>query len=397
MQSSDPRRFFETDAEQAKREKRAVKASNKFGSPIALKSKIVAAVVDPSSPSSTVFIAESAGTVRRVNVDDEGTGTVYRGPTAPVTSVAVGGSQDKTVFAGSWDKNIWSWDIDSRSPGRKYVGHSDFVKAIICAKVGGKNVLISGGSDKRIIVWDIDTGIRLHTLQDSGISMLAVQGLVIDPVQSSPDELYLVSASSDPHIRRWRIRLDSWEQVVEGSLVTPGSEQRTILVHETGVYKLVFDHDGEEVDLWTSSADGTAKCLSRLKNFSSEDSFNHGDHVRAMAVSDEWVITAGRDEDLKFWERTSGKVSYSLEGHYDEVTDLVVLKSPNRRQDRLCSVSIDGTVRTWPLEKGGLDAVIKEQEEAKIEKNKENETDTTEENLLTADEEAELAALMDDD
>lgn len=56
-------------AEQAKREKRAVKASNKFGSPIALKSKIVAAVVDPSSPSSTVFIAESAGTVRRVNVD----------------------------------------------------------------------------------------------------------------------------------------------------------------------------------------------------------------------------------------------------------------------------------------------------------------------------------------
>lgn len=330
-------------------------------------------------------------------MQDEGTSTVYRGPSAPVTCVAVGGPQDKTVFAGSWDKSIWSWDISSRSPGRKYTGHSDFVKAIICAKLGGKDVLISGGSDKKIIVWDINSGARLHTLQDPGISMLAVQGLVIDPVQSTPDELYLVSASSDPHIRRWRIRLDSWEQVVEGSPEAHGSEKRTILVHETGVYKLVFDHDGEEVDLWTSSADGSAKCLSRLKNFSSEDSFDHGDHVRTVAVSDQWVITAGRDEDLKFWDRSTGKLSYSLEGHYDEVMDLVILKSPNRRQDRLCSVSIDGTVRTWPLEKDGLDVIAKEQEESRTEKVEEDKADATQESLMTADEEAELAALMDDD
>lgn len=312
---------------------------------------------------------------------------MYRGPTAPVTSVAVGGPENRTLFAGSWDKTIWSWDIDSQKPGRKYNGHSDFVKTVVCGRLGGKDVLISGGADKKIIVWDVDTGARLHTLTDTLVNMMAVQHLVIDPVESTEDELSLVSASSDPHIRRWKVRLDAWEQVAE---VDPdGNEKRTVLQHETSVYKLVFDRDGDEVDLWTSSADGTAKCLSRAKGFAGDDTLNHGDHVRAVAVTDRWIITAGRDEDLKFWDRTSGKLLYSLVGHYDEVTDLVILRGAS---ERLCSVSIDGTIRTWPLDAPSLEAQVKEQSNARP---KENEEKT--DGLLTAEEEAELAELMDDD
>lgn len=312
----------------------------------------------------------------------------YRGPTAPVTSVAVGGPGNKTLFAGSWDKNIWSWDIDTRRAGRKFVGHSDFVKAVVCAQLSGKHVLISGGADKKIIVWDVGTGARLHTLSDKVVNMMAVQHLVVDPIESTEDELTLVSASSDPHIRRWKVRLDSWEQVAE---VDPtGTEKRTVLAHETSVYKLVFDTDGDEVDLWTSSGDGTAKCLSRLKGFASDDTLNHGDHVRAVALTDRWIITAGRDEDLKFWDRASGKMYCSLVGHYDEVTDLVVLQGV---KERLCSVGIDGTIRTWALDAASLDAQIEEQTRAVPETEEEEKAD----DLLTADEEAELAELMDDD
>lgn len=56
-------------AAQSTRERREAKSRNKFGNPIALKSKIAAAVYDPNSPSDTIFIAESAGSVRKVNVD----------------------------------------------------------------------------------------------------------------------------------------------------------------------------------------------------------------------------------------------------------------------------------------------------------------------------------------
>ncbi|KAI0181960.1 WD40 repeat-like protein [Hypoxylon sp. FL1284] len=383
--------FFQTDAEQAKRERREAKAGNKNGSPTTLKSKLLAAIADPTSPSS-VLVAESAGLVRRVNVDTGDTKQVFKGPPAPVTCVAVGGPETRTLFAGSWDKNIWSWDLASKAPGRKYSGHADFVKSVVTAKLGGKDCLISGGADKKIIVWDIETGSRLHTLQDQTVSMMAVQDLVIDPVQSGPDEIILVSASSDPHIRRWRIRLDGFEQIKETMPDEPGAARHTILEHDTTVYKVIFDSESEEVDLWTSSGDGTAKCLSRLKGFTTDDSVWHGDHVRAVSVTDQWIVTAGRDEDVKVWNRSSGKLYSILEGHYDEVTDLVVLDGGKR----VVSVSIDGTIRTWSLDQAELDKANRERRDKG--KDIENEPSTEPaKGVMTAEEEAELLALMEDD
>jgi WD40 repeat protein len=119
------------------------------------------------------------------------------------------------VFAGSWDKDIWSWDIETAKPGRKFSGHTDFVKTILCATVSGKQILISGGADKKMFVWDVESGKRLHTLQDPTTTMLAVQHLAIDPVLSDASTVVFASASSDPHIRRWKITLDSYEQLPE--------------------------------------------------------------------------------------------------------------------------------------------------------------------------------------
>lgn len=349
--------------------------------------------MNPLSSSNSIFLAESAGSVRRVNVDDHDCKhVVYRGPSAPITCVAVGGAENRILFAGSWDRNVWSWDIETRQPGRKFVGHSDFVKAVTCTKIGGEDVLISGGADKKIMVWDMATGSRLHVLQDSVTAMLAVQSLAVDPILSSGDEAVIFSAGSDPFVRRWKVRLDGWEQLVDAEPGAPNVERRWIKVHETGVYKVLFDCSGGEVDLWTASADGSSRCLSRGKGFGLEDSFEHGDHVRAVIVTDQWVVTAGRDEDLKIWDRASGKLYCSLEGHYDEVTDLVLLDGDHEQEQTLASVSIDGTVRTWPLDKAGIDTAVEEQQGAGDDQPKE-----TPGKLLTAEEEAELAELLDDD
>ncbi|CAM1509198.1 Fc.00g029370.m01.CDS01 [Cosmosporella sp. VM-42] len=394
MQSADPERFFETDASQAQRERRAAKSGNKHGDPITMKSKILAAIPDPASPFSSIFIAEAAGAVRRVNVESSEPKATYRGPKTPVTCLAIGGQGNTTIFAGSWDKDIWSWDIESTQPGRKYSGHSDFVKTVVCTTISGKPVLISGGADKKIIVWDIETGRRLQTLQDPTTTMMSVQHISIDPVLSTADSTVIVSASSDPHIRRWKITLNGYERLPETFHDRPETERLTIEEHETSVYRLVFDDAGEDGDLWTASADGTAKCLARSRNFVADDSFTHGDYVRAVAVTDQWVITAGRDENVKVWDRSSGKLYATLEGHFEEVTDLVMLRDPQGAGEKICSVSIDRTIRTWPLRKAELDDVVvkiraaakpsAEEEEKKVE------------GLLTAEEEAELAELMDD-
>lgn len=56
-------------AVQASRQRKAAKASNKNGDPVIMKSKILAAVPDPAAPLTSVFIAESAGAVRRINLE----------------------------------------------------------------------------------------------------------------------------------------------------------------------------------------------------------------------------------------------------------------------------------------------------------------------------------------
>ncbi|CAG8959969.1 hypothetical protein HYFRA_00012686 [Hymenoscyphus fraxineus] len=391
--STDPGHFFQTDASEATRARRAAKSGNKNGNPIVLQSKILSAIVDPFS-TSCIYIAESAGCVRKIDVASRDTKTVYRGPTAPVTSVAIGGRGGNTVFAGCWDKDIWTWDKDSRTAGPRYKGHSDFVKAVVCTKIQGKDCLISGGADAKIMVWDTTTAERLYTIRDKSDTMMAIQDLAVDSESSSDSEIILVSSSSDPHIRRWRLDLSSGTQILDTVDATPtqGKQPKdTILEHETSVYKVAFWGDDEDSDLWTASADGSAKCLSRARNWSAEETYVHGDYVRAVVVTNDWAVTAGRDEDLKVWNRATGKLWHTYDGHYEEVTGLVLL---NEKQ--VVSISIDGTVRCWDLQKAALETARKEREEKQKGEVKE-EKNVPKKGLMTEEEEAELADLMDSD
>lgn len=243
------------------------------------------------------------------------------------------------------------------------------------------------------MVWDTETGERLHTLRDKSDTMMAIQDLALDPVESTESEIVVVSASSDPHLRRWRISLSAWSQILDTSETAPTTAKPTkdtILEHETSVYKVLFSGEDEDMDLWTASADGSSKCLSRAKNWDTEESYEHGDYVRAVVVTSDWVVTAGRDEDLKVWDRATGKLWHVYEGHYDEVTDLVLLGGV-----KVVSVSIDGTLRTWGLGKAALVTARQEREDRANGVVKEVKK-PVKKSLMTAEEEAELADLMDD-
>lgn len=209
---------------------------------------------------------------------------------------------------------------------------------------------------------------------------------MIDPQSlSSPDlsspsasSFTVFSASSDREIRRWHISLSSAHELED-----------PILTHETSIYKLRFDSDG---DLWTASADKTAKHLIRDRDWESDTTLQHPDFVRDVLPFEELglVVTACRDEEVRVWEISSGKLVCTYSGHFEEITGLA------RIGDRkVVSVSIDGTVRQWSLERQEM---AKYQEDLEKEAKGETKDDAEKKgSMLTAEEEAELAELMEDD
>lgn len=263
------------------------------------------------------------------------------------------------------------------------------MKTLLCIRINGVDVLISGSADASIILWNSETGEKLRTLK--GGHTRGILDLAVDPTTypSSPlaahDGISIVifSAGSDREIRRWRIS-DDFSTSSEIETDNP------VLQHETSVYRLHFDTDDD--DLWTASADGSVNCLSRERGWQADTTLVHGDYVRAVAVDEKggWVVSAGRDEDVKIWDRASGRLHHTFSGHFEEITGMLLTGQT------VVTVSIDATIRQWSLKAEDLGSAVRKSEEAKNGAEKEEKV-VQKKGIITDDEEGELAALMGSD
>ncbi|KAE8350514.1 WD40-repeat-containing domain protein [Aspergillus coremiiformis] len=364
--------FFQTTAALDEQKRKDAKSKNTNGDPIKLQSKILAIEADPRNPGA-VFVAQSGGTVRNIILETGETAALYKGPTAPVTSICF--SPDcRLLFAGCWDKYIWCWDVASKEVKQKYEGHTDFVRAVVTTRLQGRDVLISGGADAQLLVFDIASGERLSVMKGHA---KGIQGLAVDPVslESDSQELVVFSSGSDREIRRF--------DIAGGSKDLTGTD--AILVHDTNVYRLFFDRDA---DLWTASADKTAKCLVREDGWKPNLTLTHPDFVRDVVVDEQggWVVTACRDEEVRVWNRSTGQLHHTFSGHYEEVTGLVLLGST------VVSVSIDATIRRWSLKLEDLQIAIERAKGTSAN----DEQQPNAESMLTEEEERELAELLEE-
>ncbi len=291
------------------------------------------------------------------------------------------------LYAGAWDKKLYGHDRTAydASSVKTFSGHTDFVKAVLPISVSSAPLVVSASADTTLIVWDVLTCRKLYTLKGHvrGVQALALESL-------ANDHATIFSGDSSREIRRWYISSTASYEIAfnaKDTSLPPAGPIDPLIAHETSIYALVFDSDS---DLWTASADKTAKCLSRANDFKADTTLPHPDFVRGIAIYETGglVVTACRDEHVRVWEKGSGKLVHIYEGHYEEVTGVVV----DEEAGRAVSVSIDGTIRTWGLKS---DDIKKAREDDRKAKNGEGEEEV-EESLLTAEEEAELADLMGD-
>jgi WD40 repeat protein len=182
---------------------------------------------------------------------------------------------------------------------RRYERHEDFVKCVLCTMIGPIDVLISAGADSAIIVWDARSGQRLYTLRGHARGVTA---MAIDPYSDLPKEqeeegtdgsnyVILFSGDSNREVRRWLLKPNEGKYLPQSS-PTPAEQGNyamfggasralstgtgAIIAHETSIYALKFDESG---DLWTASADRTAKRLVRDHGWQADTSLEHPDFV----------------------------------------------------------------------------------------------------------------------
>ncbi|KAK6528711.1 hypothetical protein TWF694_003952 [Orbilia ellipsospora] len=392
--SNDPRNFFQSDQsiEKEKRRARKRRELKDRGRPINVPTKILALLPDTSSPDH-VYVAEAGSVARRLNIQDpKQPHRVYRGHSAPVTSLAL--NRDGSIlYTGSWDKTIIAFSVKEKTVLNTFRGHADFVKTLLYVdNIPSKPMLISGSSDASIIIWNPETGAKLYTLKSHP---RGVQSLALDPVESTRDSVVFYSAGSTREIKKWTLTADGVKEECE------------IVQHETGVNSLRFLGEEGEEDLWTASSDMTAKRFERAsltalgkdvkKGIDPDTELWHADFVNdvAMDQTKRWIVTACSDEEVRVWDAASSKLYHKFSGHYDVVTAIAVIGT------ELVSVSLDGTVRIWSLKPADVKSAVEE-----TNKSETGEAEPPEggvigrsrsNSMLTEEEERELAELMAED
>ncbi|MBF2050228.1 MAG: FHA domain-containing protein [Elainella sp. C42_A2020_010] len=247
---------------------------------------------------------------------------VFRGHQAEVTALAF--SPDGSyVVSGSADNTLKLWNLTStslvhtfdglrlrrltyQSPVDKLLerlsvstkkligsnasrasGHQAPVLAVDFS--ADRQYLLSGGADKTVKLWDVETGRCLQTFRGHKQPVFAVQ--------FSPDRRHCLSVSEDQTVRMWDLATGETVQTLQG-------------FHD--LTAAVFSPDGEQiltagsvVRLWDAESGDVAKTLA-----------GHSARVTSVAFLDaNWVLTGGEDRLLRLWEIETGRCLRTFERH----------------------------------------------------------------------------------
>lgn len=217
----------------------------------------------------------------------------------------------------------------SGTPVRSYLGHSDKLNALGATPDG--KLLVTGGNDKTVRVWEIGTGKPLWTFQGhtEKVTAIAVR----------PDGKQAASGSEDGSVRVWPLSASDehrafteatdalWTVAVspDGQRVAAAGADRTIRVYDAAgkVEKTLTGHKGAipavvflgNTSLASASGDKLVKVWD-LVTGSAKDLKGHAAAVLAVAADDagKLLVSGSVDKSVKGWDPTSQVPLWTWEG-----------------------------------------------------------------------------------
>ena len=195
---------------------------------------------------------------------------------AKIWSVAFAGSEDR-VASASHDWTVALWETSSETtPTAVFQGHDSAVQALAVDPAG--RLVASGGADRTVRLWNLDTHAALRTIRYNSDFVTALA--------FSPNGTLLAAGGLDGSIRIW--------SVSNGRLI------RTIPGHTTRITALAFSSFDDI--LASASQDGVVRIrsITRRSNWTLG---GMGSGARTLAFTNDGhtLLTGGHDGTVRMW------------------------------------------------------------------------------------------------
>jgi WD40 repeat protein len=237
----------------------------------------------------------------------------------------------KQVVTGGEDKTVRLWDMNTGDCLRVFQGHIDDIWSI--AWSADQCYVLSGSWDKTVRVWDMKTGHSIHVFKDHTDRVWSVSW--------SMDGKYILSGSQDKTMRLWDVKTGRCLYVFEG--------------HTSGIRCVAWSHDQSRV--FSGSWDKTVRlwdvktghCLHVFEDNSNDV------HCIESSNDNRRTVFGANDKAMRLWDIETRLCLRVFKGHMGDVDSLAW----NADHRHVLSSSEDKTVRLWDVETGRCLCVLK--------------------------------------
>lgn len=226
--------------------------------------------------------------------------------------------EDKLI-TGSRDEKIKIWSMNDLTKA-SISTISNEGKVFVLAHVRDQ-IIASGGSEKTIKLWEINSCTCLYTLKGHTNQ---IWGFLL--YRNEPE--ILLSVGWDKSIRLWSIPTEITSSVMIRSIIT--EREMTSCLQLTKSTVIVGTRG--PIDLWNIETGRLIKSL-----------FGHGDWIRQLIwLSPNFICSCGDDKTIRIWDLDIWNGIKVLQGHAEGVLGLIRISST-----QIGSVSFDSTARIW--------------------------------------------------